>query len=105
VDLPLMHKNLNNMEDTVEFQVYRFKDQMQCFLVVKVNCSSSVFNDDQTHLNIEEDKNEQIVAKVSESACLKMCLHFASHIIPEKTTKTFLSIDSIAIFIIVKCEY
>jgi len=28
------------------------KDQMQCFLVVKVKCLSSVFNYSQTHLNI-----------------------------------------------------
>jgi len=35
--------------------------------IVKVNCSSSVFDDNQTHLNIEEDENsEQIVVKVSE---------------------------------------
>jgi len=39
------------------------------FLVVKVNCSFSVFNDNQTHLNIEADqKNEQIVIKAFESA-------------------------------------
>jgi len=30
------------------------KDQMQLFLFVKVNCSSSVFNYNQTHLNIEK---------------------------------------------------
>jgi len=48
------------------------------FLVVKVNWSSSVFNDSQTHLNTEEDQNnEQTVVKVSESAHQKICLHFA----------------------------
>jgi len=31
-------------------------DQMQCFLVVKVNSLSSVLNYNQTHLNIEEDQ-------------------------------------------------
>jgi len=49
------------------------------FLVVKVNCSSSVFNFNQTHLNIEEDQNsEQIIIKASESAQQKICLHFVS---------------------------
>jgi len=53
------------------------KDQMQCFLVVKVNCLSSVCNDNQTHLNIEGGQNnQQIVVKASESAHLKICFTF-----------------------------
>jgi len=49
---------------------------MQRFLVVKVNWKSSVFNDNQTNLNIEEIK--EIVVKASESVHPKTCLHFAS---------------------------
>jgi len=72
---------------------------MQRFLVVKVNCSSPVFNDNKTHLNIEEgQKSEQIVVKVSESAHPKICLHFASRLRhTRKTTKTILSVDCIAV--------
>jgi len=36
------------------FSKSSLKDEMQRFLVVKVYCSSSVFNDSRTHLNIEE---------------------------------------------------
>jgi len=64
------------------------QDQMQCFLVVKVNCSLSVFNYSQTHLNIAEDQsNEQIVVKVSESVHAKI-LYFASDdVMAEKQPK------------------
>jgi len=42
---------------------------MQHFLAAKVNCSLSVSNDNQTHLNIEEGQNnEKIAVKESESA-------------------------------------
>jgi len=80
---------------------------MRRFLVVKVNCSSSDFNDNQTHLNIEEDQNdEQIGVKASESVQLKICVHSGSdNVIPGKTTKTFLSVDRVAEFVIVRREY
>jgi len=55
------------------------------------NSSSSVFNDNQTHLNIDEDKeNEQVVIKASESAHPKICLHFVNDdVIPGKQPKHF----------------
>jgi len=47
-------------------------------LGVKVNCLWSDFNDNQTNLNIEEDQNnEQIVVKASESVHQNICLCFA----------------------------
>jgi len=43
----------------------------------------------QTHLNIEEDQNnEQVVVKVSESAQPMICLHFVNDdVIPGKQPK------------------
>jgi len=80
---------------------------MQCILAVKVNWPSSDFNDNQTHLNIEEDQNdEQIGVKASESVQPKIYLHLGSEdVIPGKTTKTFLSVDCIAVFIIGRRKY
>jgi len=48
----LFHKNAKK----VIYDKQMFKDQMQCFFVVKVNCSTSVFNYNKTHLNIDEDQ-------------------------------------------------
>jgi len=36
-----------------------FKDQMQRFWSLEVNCSLSVFNYNQTHFNIDEDKKNK----------------------------------------------
>jgi len=75
-------------------------------LVIKVNCSSSVFNYNQTHFSIKKNKKiEQIVEKASESAQPKICLHLRSDdVMPGKTTKTFFSVDSIAISIYIKMK-
>jgi len=52
---------------------------MQCLLVVKVNCSLSVFNYNQTNFNVEEDQNDElIVVEASESAQPKICLHLGN---------------------------
>jgi len=60
-------------------------------LVVKVNSLSSVFNDNQTPLNVEKYKNEQIV-KASDSAHPKFMTYYENN-------QTFLSVDGIAGFI------
>jgi len=55
-------------------------------LVVKVNCSSFVFNVIKQNVDIEEHhKNQKIVEKASKSAHQKICLLFASDdVIPGK---------------------
>jgi len=74
---------------------WSLKNQMQHLLVVKVNCSSSAFN-------------EQIVIKASESSESvhpKICFILQVDDIILGKQKAFLSVDSIAVFIIVKREY
>jgi len=90
--------------DTIRSLIYLFtfkqhkqhKDQMKCFSVVEVNCPRSVFSYNQTHLNTEEDQdNEQILVEASKS--LHLFTFCNDDIVPGKKNKTFLSVDFLTI--------